>query len=62
MLGHFKPAAGPPASVLVIDPRIGPDPDVTPDSVELNNTTVNGVRDFGYEVDKAADNDASGNW
>ena len=62
MLRQFHPAPGPPASTIVLDPLIGRDNDVTEHSVQLNNDTVNGVRAFGYQVEKAADNEARGNW
>ena len=58
------PATHATSPTLVIEDRIGNDPDVTDDTVKMNDTSVNRLIDrHGYRgVRKAADNEAAGNW
>ena len=58
------PATHATSPTLVIEERIGYDPAITDDTVQMNDTSVNRLIDrHGYRgVRKAADNESSGNW
>ena len=63
MYQFVVPPATPATSrTLVLEPLIGIDPEVTDETVQMNDTAVDRLKNHGYQVQKAADNEAKGNW